>query len=612
MKSDRRNMQKSIGRYMQEIRDVVKAGLSRRELLRMGLVSGSSGLLALYGLRHFKPYWGHAQLAAQELTFNSPPNTPFVDPLPIPQALQPTTLFPAPTKGTNPVASAVTGFTEAVRPDHQRWTEFGGQSDTGAGFTGPQYEIIEQAIEHDFYPARDGVPSSTIWTFVDATNGNTGPLRVYARYGKPAVVRIHNDLPEENNGFGINQTSTHLHNAHNASESDGGPTHFYDAGHFKDYHYPNVRAGFASTHPTSILNGFEVPGDVRETLSFLWFHDHRFDFTAQNVYKGLVGLYTLFSDDIGLDTGDETTGLRLPSGAYDIPMVFADKVFDPTTGELFFDHFNIDGILGDKYTVNGKIQPYLEVKKRKYRFRFLDAGPSRAYEFFLSNGQPFIQISNDGNLLPRPLSRQSIRLGVAERVDVIVDFSKAKSGDKIYLQNRLQQLNGRGPTVKIIAPTNLVEFRVVGEAPDPSHIPATLLPLPDRRPTVRSRKWDFGRSGGAWVVNGEFFDPDVIRAFPRQNTAELWTLTSGGGWLHPVHNHLEEFQILSRNGKAVPVDERARKDVVRLGDSTIGTDNTRELQLFLQFRDFLGDYPLHCHNVLHEDHAMMVRWEVVP
>jgi hypothetical protein len=349
MKSDRRNMQKSIGRYMQEIRDVVKAGLSRRELLRMGLVSGSSGLLALYGLRHFKPYWGHAQLAAQELTFNSPPNTPFVDPLPIPQALQPTTLFPAPTKGTNPVASAVTGFTEAVRPDHQRWTEFGGQSDTGAGFTGPQYEIIEQAIEHDFYPARDGVPSSTIWTFVDATNGNTGPLRVYARYGKPAVVRIHNDLPEENNGFGINQTSTHLHNAHNASESDGGPTHFYDAGHFKDYHYPNVRAGFASTHPTSILNGFEVPGDVRETLSFLWFHDHRFDFTAQNVYKGLVGLYTLFSDDIGLDTGDETTGLRLPSGAYDIPMVFADKVFDPTTGELFFDHFNIDGILGDKY-----------------------------------------------------------------------------------------------------------------------------------------------------------------------------------------------------------------------------------------------------------------------
>src|SRR5262252_11141322 len=105
MRLDRRNMDKLVGRYMQEIRDIVKAGLSRRELLRMGLVSGSAGLLALYGMRHFKPYWGHAQLFANELELHSPPNTPFVEPLPIPQALQQTTLFPAPTKGTNSVVS---------------------------------------------------------------------------------------------------------------------------------------------------------------------------------------------------------------------------------------------------------------------------------------------------------------------------------------------------------------------------------------------------------------------------------------------------------------------------------------------------------------------------
>jgi FtsP/CotA-like multicopper oxidase with cupredoxin domain len=295
-------------------------------------------------------------------------------------------------------------------------------------------------------------------------------------------------------------------------------------------------------------------------------------------------------------------------------MIFGDKVFDPTSGELFFDLCNLAGILGDKFTVNGKIQPYLEVYRRKYRFRLLNAGPSRVYEFFLSNGQPFIQLSNDGNLLPRSLSRQSIRLGVAERVDVIVDFSKANTGDKIYLQNRLEQLDGRGPTGKIIAPTNLVEFRVGGDARDDSQIVANqpLLALPDRRPTVQARRWDFGRSGGEWVINGELFDPDVIRAFPRQNTAELWTFTSGGGWQHPVHVHFEEFQILSRDGKPVPVDEIARKDVVRIGDSAVGSDDTGEVQIFMQFRDFLGDYPLHCHNVVHEDHAMMLRWEIVP
>jgi FtsP/CotA-like multicopper oxidase with cupredoxin domain len=409
--------------------------------------------------------------------------------------------------------------------------------------------------------------------------------------------------------FGINQTSTHLHNGHTASESDGGPIQFYDFGQFKDFHYANARAGFSNTHPTSSLNGRMVIGDVHETMSFLWFHDHRFDFTAQNVYKGLVSFYTLFSDDIALDTGDETTGLRLPSGLYDIPMIFADKVFDPS-GQLFFDLFNLDGILGDKYTVNGKIQPFLEVKRRKYRIRLLDGGPSRVYEFFLSNEQPFIQISNDGNLLARPLTRLSIRLGVAERADVIVDFSSAAAGDKIYLQDRLEQNNGRGPTGKIIAPTNLVEFRVVGDALDDSQIPATLLDLPARRPTVRQREWKFDRSDGAWVINDRPFDPEEIRAFPKQNTAEMWTLESGGGWQHPIHIHMEEFQIVSRD-KRVPVEEEARKDIVRIGQAAVGTEDS-DARVFLQFRDWLGDYPMHCHNTEHEDHAMMLRWQVVP
>ena len=116
------------------------------------------------------------------------------------------------------------------------------------------------------------------------------------------------------------------------------------------------------------------------------------------------------------------------------------------------------------------------------------------------------------------------------------------------------------------------------------------------------------------MVNGELFDPDVFRAFPRQNTAELWTFTGGNGWQHPVHIHYEEFQILSRNGKPLPSDsdEIARKDIVRIGDNAVGTVNTGSLQLFFQFRDFHGDYPMHCHNVVHEDHAMMVRFQVVP
>ncbi|MEW6720548.1 MAG: multicopper oxidase domain-containing protein [Thermodesulfobacteriota bacterium] len=601
-----RKAEQRLARYMKEIRDAGKSGLSRRELMRWGLVAGGAGAAAIRGIRNFKPHWAHAALrnGNGELEIRSPENTPFVDALPIPHIMQPVMLNPAPTRETNRVPSAVTGYMEAQRPDHQRWEQF---------LPMKMYESVERAVRHDFYPDIDGVPPSTVWTFVEASTGIAGPLRIKARYGEPVVHRIHNALPEDNGGFGINKTSTHLHNGHSASESDGGPLHFYDAGLFKDFHWANVRAGFASTHPETSLNGRTVPGDVRETMSFLWFHDHMHDFTAQNTYKGLVSLYTLFSDDINLDTDDETTGLRLPSGEFDIPMVFADKAFDPTTGQLFFDLFDLDGMLGDKDTVNGVIQPYLEVKRRKYRFRFLVGGPSRVYEFFLSNGQAFAQLSTDGNLLPRPLYRKSIRLQVAERVDVIVDFSKARPGETIYLENRLEQTGGRAPTGKLIAPKNLVQFRVTDDAPDESRIPAVLLDLPDRNVMIsKEREWIFDRQGGAWAVNNVFFDPEKFAAVIRQNSAELWAFKSAGGWVHPGHPHLEEFQIVDRGGMPPRPEEAGRKDMLPVGDAVFGTDNSAEARIFLQFRDWLGDYPMHCHNTVHEDHGMMVLFNVVP
>jgi FtsP/CotA-like multicopper oxidase with cupredoxin domain len=606
--SNRKKKGKRDARYMQEVREIVKAGLNRRELLRMGLVMGGAGAAALQGLRNFQPHWAYADKGSgsgDALRSSSPPNTPFVDPLPIPFTMTPVPLNPAPTKGTNPSPSAVTGFREAVRPDHQHWEQF---------LPVEMYESVERAVLHDFYPDVDGVPPSTIWAFVEASTGRAGLLRIEARYGRPVVHRVHNALPADNGGFGLNQTSTHLHGGHTASESDGGPTHFYDADLFKDYHYPNVRPGFVKTHPQTTWNGRTVPGDVLETQSFLWFHDHRFDFTAQNVYKGLASVYTLYSDDILLDTGDETTGLRLPSGEFDIPLVFTDKVFDPATGQQFFDVFNVDGILGDRFEVNEKLQGCLEVKRRKYRFRILDGGPARVYEFFLSNGDSFTQLSTDGNLLPRPLFRRSIRLEPAERTDVIIDFSRAKIGDRIYLQNRLEHTDGRGPTGKLIAPTNLVEFRVTGDVrEDPSRVPITMLDLPDRNIRIaQTRRWDFGRSQGVWEINGEIFDPDKISAFPKQDTAEIWTFKSGGGWLHPIHNHLEEFLVLTMDGKRPPDQYSGRKDTMGVGEHVIGTDNIGEVRVLVQFRDFQGDYPLHCHNNLHEDHAMMVRWQVVP
>src|SRR5262249_1858442 len=150
--------------------------------------------------------------------------------------------------------------------------------------------------------------------------------------------------------------------------------------------------------------------------------------------------------------------------------------------------------LGDKIAVNGKIQPYLDVQRRKYRFRLLDGGPSRWYQIYLSKGLPAVNnqswlpmtlIANDGNLLEAPVTADHLQLAVANRMDVVMLFSKFNDGDELYLVNRAEQTSGRGPTGNLMNPgVPVLKFKVHGviPAPDPSVVPGKLRPLP--RPTT--------------------------------------------------------------------------------------------------------------------------------
>jgi FtsP/CotA-like multicopper oxidase with cupredoxin domain len=434
------------------------------------------------------------------------------------------------------------------------------------------------------------------------------------------MVRNFNDLPPaaQNGGFGMPEVSTHLHNAHTPSESDGFPVDFFKPGQFYDHHYPNVLAGFGSTNQPN--------GDMNEALGTCWYHDHRVDFTSQNVYKGLVGFYCLYNS---LDTGNETTGFRLPGVPdptnfyapikYDVPLMLADRVFDPGTGLLFFDLFNFDGILGDKFLVNGKIQPFYEVEPRRYRFRLLNGGPSRFYQLFLTDqgantSIPFWHIASDGNLLPAPISVTSAIVAVAQRMEVIIDFSKF-AGKTLYFENRMEQLDGRGPTGNTLpagAGNFMLQFRVKsGPVVDNSAVPTTAtryyaLPSKTAAPRI-TRTFRFERSSGQWAINGRLMvsDGSDVRFKVQQNSVENWILqNNSGSWMHPVHIHFEEHQILNQSLPMLPVDV-SRKDVFRL-------QHNEQTTLFFRFRDFNGRYPFHCHNVVHEDHAMMMRWDIDP
>src|SRR5262249_38833742 len=332
------------------------------------------------------------------------------------------------------------------------------------------------------------------------------------------------------------------------------------------------------------------------------------------VYRGNAGIYYQFNAN---DTGDENDpspdAWRLPSGEFDIPLVFHDRVFDGE-GKGFYDLFNLDGIIGDKFTVNGKIQPFLRVARRKYRFRPQNIGTSRFYNFFLSNGMSMTQVSHDGNMLPRPLTVKNFRIAVAQRVDVIIDFSTLPSGTEIYLVNCQEQTDGRGPTGKILPVPlgdKVLQFIVDGTLDtkgDPSRVPDRFFALPpsDVNEVVTERTSVFAGQNGGWSGNGRQFAPEHITATPRLGTAEIWNfVNNSGGWMHPVHIHQEEHRQISRNGRPPLPDEIGREDMIWLGHG-------ESVKTFRRFRDFLGRYVSHCHNVVHEDHAMMFQWKIVP
>lgn len=659
-------------------RELIAHGLtSRRDLFKMGLLTAGGMLVAKSGLSaraQTTTVQGPSGAGTNSPGTNqncvlgnqqgSPATRPFINPLPIiPIAQTVRSLSPAPTENPNVGAGEVRAAAfQAPQIDPHRFPVV------------PRvlYQFNQRQFSHNFAPG-DVLPAQNIWGFDDNSGrGTSSPGYTYqAFYGTPQLTRNINSLPAttqvNNTGFGMPQVTTHLHNAHNPSEADGNPCDFYPSGNFCDQYYPNVLAGFNSTN--------QPDGDINEALSTLWYHDHRVDFTSQNTYKGLVGFYCLFNN---LDTGNEHTGFRLPSfPQFDIPLTFADKVFD-SSGNLVFDLFNLDGILGDKFVVNGVIQPFLNVSARRYRFRLLDTGPSRFYEFFLTGNvgglgnpttNPFFLIGTDGNLIPAPVQVNSVRIGPAERVDVVIDFTNF-SGQTLYLENRLNQINGQGPaaidsvsgtpsgfgtngaqdgpttecsqpfTLNPADPTTqgpikpagggdlILQFNVGSRVTDNSLPPSqqTFYSLPSTTPAPRIvRTFKFDRLNGQWSINGQFMDcgygnggtggesTETFRFTVQQNSVEHWMLTNlTGDWTHPVHIHLEEHQIISRNRMllnssnplTVPADQ-GRKDVTQLHPN-------ERVHLFFRFRDWLGKYPIHCHNVVHEDHAMMAIWHVQP
>jgi spore coat protein A, manganese oxidase len=439
-------------------------------------------------------------------------------------------------------------------------------------FTVTQLPALQQILPPPF-------PPSLIWGYNGITPGPTIVQRRATRdgMGPRSELLVRNRL--------TNPTSTHLHGSPSTPGNDGYPLDLVQPGQDRLYSYPND-----------------------EDCRTLWYHDHALHITGENVYRGLAGQFWQLPNDedtreFHLD--DLPGGSRVEGyGVHDIPLVLQDKVFD-TRGRLLFDREEDRELLGNVTLVNGVPWPRMDVEPRRYRFRLVLGSNSRPYTLTLDKGT-FVIIGTDAALLRAPVEVSRFRVGMAERYEFVLDFRSYRPGDTVTMRNALADGAMR----------DVMRFHVVplaaGSEPDTKETPDVLYDIP-RIPvteSVRTRRWRFERSGGEFVINGKPWEDDRVDARPRRNTTEIWEFqNSSGGWAHPVHVHLVDFQILSRNGRPPFPYEDGLKDTAYVGEG----ETVRVIMRFKAARDeagneVLGRYVMHCHNLAHEDHDMMNQW----
>jgi spore coat protein A len=517
--------------------------------------------------------------------------------LALPQGVRPQ--HPAPKFRTTLNSSALPQFVDALsipevaRPvDHR-------PSPSDASIKLPYYRIamrqIESRVHRDLKPTR-------LWAY-----GSTSPGPTFeARSGHGILVEWANELPTQHflpidhsiHGAEADKpevrTVVHLHGARAPADSDGYPENWYVPGKSAVYHYPN-----------------------HQDAAMLWYHDHALGINRLNVFAGLLGVF-LVRDDV-------EDSLNLPSGKYEIPLVFYDRIFDlesqlnypvsgdpksPWTPEVF----------GDALLVNGKLFPYLEVEPRKYRFRALNAANGRFFHLSMSNGQAFHQIGTDQGLLPAPVELKRVILAPGERADLIVDFSGA-AGEQIILKNDS---------------FNMMQFRVgkndsqqKSTASGASVLPSALPPVPKipESAAVKSRMLtlvevdDPVQRPVTMLLNNTHWNMPVTEN-PVLDSTEIWNLINLTDDSHPIHLHLVRFQILDRRtfdvsaywttgklnyfGPPIPPDpsEAGWKDTVR-------ADPAMVTRIIIRFEGYTGRYVWHCHLLEHEDNEMMRPYDVI-
>ena len=407
------------------------------------------------------------------------------------------------------------------------------------------YDLRIAASRHDY--------QQTALTDTYSYNGMSvlGPtLRL--KTGHSVVISVTNELDQI--------TTTHWHGADVPAEDDGGP------------HNP-IEPG------TTWVADF----DVIQPAATLWYHPHSHGSTAEHIYRGAAGMI------IVEDNNPAAATLPATYGVDDIPVIIQDRDFTDE-GQLEFaidagGRGNRDGTL----TVNGTINPFVEVPRGMVRLRLLNASQARMYSLNVE-GAEMIKIASDGGYLASPVVIDRTVLAPGDRAEIIVDVGESPAALVDDTFGRVLELR---------------PYRSVSSAgPLPDKL-ATIDRISESEITV-DRSFHMEKIGDDWGINGVKMDMSQINETVHLGDVERWTITADTG-MHVFHVHQTQFQVLSINGEPPQPEEAGWED-------SIFVDPGREVVIASRFNTHADNdtpYMYHCHILDHEDLGMMGQFLVI-
>jgi FtsP/CotA-like multicopper oxidase with cupredoxin domain len=518
-------------------------------------------------------------------------------------------------------------------------------------------------------------------TFAATPGPYTGPV--------PIVTHVHGavGVGDESDGYA---EAWYLPAATNVPEG------YATEGTWYDFFAAKAHANYGATWGPGFAV-FQYPNPDRASTK--WYHDHTLGMTRLNVYAGPAGFYIIRGGPDGdkavLDSRDGSVAV-LPSPApkegdtfpskktyYEIPIAIQDRSFNDD-GSLFYPDSRklFDGIVGgyvpfgdfspiwnpeffgNMIMVNGNTWPFKTVERRRYRFRFLNGCQSRflILDFQDIPGVEVWAIGNEGGFLSAPVNLSAdhenrLLMGLAERADLIVDFTKVPVGSYILRNVGPDEPFGGGEPAEpgeqgdfeVADPDTtgqVLQFRVVpAVSQDPTTPPQFLqLPhLPPLPPQGRTRSLGLIERAGLGLdgegnevegpteaVLGTLEDgftvgrpwADEVTENPAVGDTEVWEMYNTTPDAHPMHIHEVAFEVVNREG--LILDEEEVIQPVQLDGIVTGPTpwetGVKDTVVALPGQvtrvrahfEAPGQFVWHCHIVEHEDNEMMRPYRIGP